>query len=531
MRRRETEPSAENVWREYEAMLAYNDSIQLDDNVRVNENFFIGRQWEGVESNGLPTPVFNFLKRVTLFTVASCTSDNIKLLASPLDGTAGARRAAEAVNAQFEEIFERNSLTVMLREYLRNAAVDGDAATYTWWDPQAEAPGGGRGAIVTEVVPNTRVGFGNTADRRVEGQPYILVKRRELTEELRERARELGCEDWEKLREDDDEQRMDAYKEGGGRTTVILRLWKDGGSVWGCECARGVMIRRPWDLGLRRYPLTWMCWDNVQDSYHGQAMLTGLIPNQIYINKLFAMTMTSLMMTAYPKIIYDRTRISHWDNGIGRAIGVRGGDMSGVARILEPAQISPQIAQFISLTQELTQSNLGATSVALGEARPDNTSAIIALQRAAATPNELTRQALYQSIEDLGRIYMDFMAGYYGVREVESAPDEALPREVLDFAAPELALTAEGKIRGGFDFSSLRDTPMLLRLDVGTSAYWSEIAATQTLDNLLAGGHIDILEYLERVPDSCVTDRRGLMEAIKRRRGAESARSAAEQGT
>ena len=157
------------------------------------------------------------------------------------------------MNAQFEEIFERNSLTVMLREYLRNAAVDGDAATYTWWDPQAEAPGGGRGAIVTEVVPNTRVGFGNTADRRVEGQPYILVKRRELTEELRERARELGCEDWEKLREDDDEQRMDAYKEGGGRTTVILRLWKDGGSVWGCECARGVMIRRPWDLGLRRH--------------------------------------------------------------------------------------------------------------------------------------------------------------------------------------------------------------------------------------------------------------------------------------
>ena len=36
------------VWREYEKMLAYNDSIQLDDTVRVNENFFIGKQWEGV---------------------------------------------------------------------------------------------------------------------------------------------------------------------------------------------------------------------------------------------------------------------------------------------------------------------------------------------------------------------------------------------------------------------------------------------------------------------------------------------------
>ena len=77
--------TAESVWREYEKMLAYNESIQLDDTVRVNENFFVGKQWEGVESNGLPTPVFNFLKRVTLFTVASITSDRIKLLASPVD--------------------------------------------------------------------------------------------------------------------------------------------------------------------------------------------------------------------------------------------------------------------------------------------------------------------------------------------------------------------------------------------------------------------------------------------------------------
>ena len=70
--------------------------------------------------------------------------------------------------------------------------------------------------------------------------------------------------------------------------------------------------------------------------------------------------------------------------GIGRAIGVNGGGVDNVARVLGPAQISPQIAQFIELTQSLTQTNLGATSVALGEAKPDNTSAIIALPRAPA---------------------------------------------------------------------------------------------------------------------------------------------------
>ena len=112
------ELTADSVWREYEKMLAYNDSIQLDDTVRVNENFFIGKQWEGVESNGLPTPQFNFLKRVTLFTVASITSDKLQLKCSPLPSGAGDRglkRASDVINAEFEALFERNKLPWLLK--------------------------------------------------------------------------------------------------------------------------------------------------------------------------------------------------------------------------------------------------------------------------------------------------------------------------------------------------------------------------------------------------------------------------------
>ena len=78
---------------------------------------------------------------------------------------------------------------------------------------------------------------------------------------------------------------------------------------------------------------------------------------------------------------------------------------------------------------DYTQNFLGATAAALGDTRPDNTSAIIALQRAALTPNEITRQNLYQSIEDLGRIYIDFMAEYYGVRMV----DYRIPDKFTEF--------------------------------------------------------------------------------------------------
>ena len=48
-----------------------------------------------------------------------------------------------------------------------------------------------------------------------------------MTDALRERARRFGCAEWQSIKEDTDEQLMDAYKDTGEKTTVILRLWKD----------------------------------------------------------------------------------------------------------------------------------------------------------------------------------------------------------------------------------------------------------------------------------------------------------------
>jgi hypothetical protein len=54
--------------------------------------------------------------------------------------------------------------------------------------------------------------------------------------------------------------------------------------------------------------------------------------------------------------------------------------------------------------------------------------------------------------------------------------------------------------------------PLMLKLDVGASSYYSEIAAMQTMDNLLASGQIDIVQYLERIPDSYMPAKRALIE-------------------
>lgn len=505
----------EQVQAEYQKMLGYNTAVNLDETVRANENFFIGKQWEGVDAKGLPTPVYNFLKQVVLFSVANITTDNIKMQATPLAcerTPEDVERVAEIVNKEFDRLFEFNRVPNLVREYMRNAAVDGDSCLFTFWDDTVDAGFGLRGGIRTEIVDNMRVGFGNTACRDPQKQPYILIERREMTKELRRAAQEAGNPRWGDIQSDTENHNTDSYKNSTERSTVLLRMWKERktGTVWACEVSGRVMLREPWDMGLRLYPVTWINWDYIPDSYHGQALVTGLIPNQIFVNKLFAMSMISLMTSAFPRTVYDKTRIPKWNNAVGAAIGVNGGDVSGVAKIIDPAQISPQIAQFIQTSVDYTRQFLGATSAALGETRPDNTSAIIALQRAASIPSEITKQNLYKSIGDLGRIYLDFMAAYYGKRKVQvSMPD--VGTDILAFAGkdPEELETVL------FDYGLLNDMPMALKLDVGASSYWSEMASVQTLDNLLMQDKITIEEYLERIPDGYIPKRQELIASHK----------------
>lgn len=496
------------VSKEYNAGLQFNNGIDLYECVQVNENFFIGKQWEGVVSNGLPTPVFNFLKRVVLFSVANVSTDNLKLHAKPLPSS-GQYPASimeiltGIINSQFSSIFEFNKMGSCIREFCRNAAVDADGCTYTYWDPDVETGQPSKGAIKTEVLMNTQVMFGNPNSRDVQSQPYILIERRLLVSDAKKRAKNNGVSEDEidlitADQKESGDNRMDTL--GGDKVTVILRLWRDDdtGTIWGYECTKAAEIHPKWDLGITMYPITWMPWDYVQDCYHGQAMITGLIPNQIFVNKLFAMSMISLMMLAYPKVMYDKTKISKWSNRVGAAIGVNG-SVDSVAKIIDPATISPQISQFIDTAITYTQKFLGASDVALGDTRPDNTSAIIALQRAAATPMELTKQNLLQSIEDLGRIYMEFMAEYYGERYVE-IPN---PYDQKKVVVP-------------FDFSNLKTIYFSVELDVGASSYWSEIASMQTLDNLLMQGKISTVEYLKRLPAGQITDKETLIEALER---------------
>lgn len=513
-------PTPELVSKRYDKGVMFNTQIGLYDTVTENENFFIGKQWEGVEANGLPTPVFNFLKRVTLFQIATISSDNLSMQATPLNSTsryglADLEQVTDVINKQFAEIFERNKIVTKVREFMRNAAVDGDGATYSWFDPDMETGQEAKGGIVTEIIENTRIIFGNPNERNVQQQPYIIIPMRKQVEYVKNLAEKNGVrkDDIDSIRADSEAygNKMDALTDD--RVSMYIYLYRDfeTGTIHSYKCTQNVELEEDKDTELKHYPITWMNWDYIQDSYHGQALISQLLPNQKFVNKAFAMAMISLMTTAYPKIVYDKTRIPKWDSRVGAAIGVNGGDMNSIAKIIDPAQISPQISQFIDLAVNYTQNFMGASDAALGDTRPDNTSAIIALQRASNAPLELVKLNMYESIEDLGRIYLDMMRVYYGTRYVQV---KFLSKQEMNNQPLGMSIQ-DTNFNKPFDFSILNEIPMSLKLDVGASSYWSEITTVQTLDNLLMQGKIELVDYLERIPEGYVSKKQELIDKLQ----------------
>lgn len=520
--RKTAAPTCEQINKRFEQAYKFKQEIGLYDTVQVNEAFFIGNQWEGVQSGGLPTPTFNFLKQVVLFQVATITSDNLAMQVTPLPSVScktveELEQIAGVVNHQYAAIIERNRIMTKLREMLRNAAVDGDGCIYCYFDPTIENGQAVKGEICAEVLENTRVHFGNPNCRDVQDQPWIILSRREIVDDVQARAEELkkvgecDIEDVGEIKADSEkfQNKFDSYTDD--KVTVLTYLYRDRETktIWAVEATETCILRKAYDTKYTLYPLVWLNWDFVHDCYHGQAMITGLIPNQKFINKMFAMVGISLLTTAFPKVIYDKNRIRSWDGAVGTAVGVNG-NVDNVAKTIDGAAVNPQIAQFMELCIQKTRSFLGASDVAMGDSRPDNTSAIIALQRAANTPMEMTKQNLYQCVEDLGRIWLDIMTVNYGTRKVEVGMPIDKPGQQplgMELEQPEFLQP--------FDFSTLKDFPVAIRQDVGASSYWSEMANMQTLDNLLMNKHITLKQYLDRLPSGYISKKQELIREIE----------------
>lgn len=490
-----------DVYKEYQNCVSFNSNIGLYETVKQNENFYVGNQWEGVIAPDLDKPIFNLMKRVVGYLNAMLVSDDIAVSMTAYgDADGNADADMEVIKQEISRIMENNSMYIQNRDAVRNASVDGDACFHVYFDPNIKT-NNNVGEIVIELVDNTNVLFGNENCVDVQKQPFIILSSRRMLDSVKEEARQNGIkqDQIDLIQEDSDEEGNNGETYSmGGKVTVLTKYWKEKGTVHFSKSTHNVFIKEATNTELKMYPVSYMTWEKIKNCYHGQAVITGMIPNQIFINKLFAMAMKYQMEMAFPKIVYDKTRIPEWSNKIG-AIGVFGDVNSAITKNLPPAEMSNQVLLLIEKTIEYTRDFLGASDTALGTVNPENTSAIIAVQKATAIPLQLPRMAYYQFVEDYIRILVDVMSVYYGVRKAF----------VQEADSPMTTIT-------DYDFSTIQKYDMKLKVDIGAGAYFDELTQMQTVDNLYKNGIIkDAVTYLNSIPDKYLKNKAAIIKQAK----------------
>ena len=558
-----------DAWKYYEYGRLYNNNLTPNQYTMVNTNneFFIGNQWIHMPDNEamrrLAKPTFNIIKRVTSLFVASLTSSNTTISFEPLsyqnDG-----EAASFATAEVRNLLEKFKMDYRIRDALFDGAITGDYAAHFFWNPEARPYGGAfgeyKGEIVMELIDGINVMFGNPNCRDVEKQPYVLIVGRDTVENLK---REYDY--WKPLKQkegpDKDIIRPDAetynFTGIGGKTEIhgdddktgkalfvylYTKVWKDEQyinpktglveirkvqTVHVTKATRHCNIFEDVDTGLSRYPLAWGNWQKQRNQYHGRALVTEIIPNQIFINQMMAMVFRHLQTQAFPTKIYNADLIPNISNEVGTAIGVRnlqpGQQIGEVISTIPAANMSAQIIQAIDLCMAYTKECLGATDAQMGSVRPDNTSALMVLQNASEVPLENTRAGLHEWVEDIGAILLDMMGTYYGKRPIvreKTVEEPVLGADGKQLIDPMTGKPASTKVARRvveeFDFSVFKHLWLNISVDVGATTYYSEIAMVQTLDNLRRDGTLNIIEYLERMPDKLITRKQELIESLKK---------------
>ena len=500
-------------------MSVYGADRNYYDVIDTNIAFASGDQWRNVIADGLPKPVFNIIKRVKQFKIASLKADNISIAIQPMEYRPQSNdlsmqkkvKDTDLANAEVKNVLENIKFDAKSRTLLGDGFDTGDWCLHWYFDKEVEPfkafMPNVKGIIKTEIIDSTNVLFGNPNTRQVEKQPYIIIVGRDLVSNLQEEAKNNGIKEVDRIRSDTDTQyqmgdngKVENSAKGYEKALYIIKYYKKDGVVYANKSVKGQYIYKEKNLGLSYYPVAFNNWEEVKGSYHGRAETTGIIPNQIAINKMFAMVIYHLMLTAFPTGVYDADRIEGWTNEIGAQIPVtnlQGDSIRNIAGYLEPAQMSTQIIDAIELAMQYTKETLGVGDASLGNVTMNNATAIIAIQKSAAVPLENVKAAFYEFVEDCGRIIIDMMGTYYGIRPVV-------------VTGPNNERTVEM-----FDFGQLKDMWLNIKTDVGNASYFSEVASVQTLDNLLNNGFIEFAEYLKRIPDEIIPNKQELITSIE----------------
>ncbi len=526
--------SPEQVQQEYRAGSDYKRQLGdrgLYEQSRVNERFYSGDQWYGVNcGDSRPLVRYNVIKRIGDYKMAVVGTPPVSVQFSaegvPVTGDIraqseryrdtlrrgqqvalpdeiAAQAMAQALTDYFATTANRLKLNDLKQRVLRNAYISGTGVLYTYWDDSirtglyADAARTAPicGDIAAEVLEIEQVYLGDPTLEDIQQQPYILVAQRRPVAEVQRLAKRCGCRAWQAVRGDE--------PEGGGHATLLTRFWKEYGedgvpTVRAMQVCGNVTVRAAWDMGLRLYPLSVFRWEEKRHQSYGESEIPYLIPNQIAINRTVSAGVWAVMMMGMPIMLVNGDVVTQpITNDPGQVVPVygTGEEVRNAVRYVDPPAFSAQLDANVQSLIRDTMTQAGVSATLLGDVEPTNTSAIIAVREASLMPLTMMQNRFYTFLEDVARVWSEFWMTMYGCRSLKIADEEAV------WYIP-------------FDAPACRQLLMSIRVDVGDGDAYSEAKLVETLDNLYRSGAIDARQYLSRLPQGTVPQLRSLLQEM-----------------
>lgn len=512
------------IFEEYEKANEYKASIGergIYEQSKINERFFVGDQWHGVQAgNSRPLVRRNIIKRIGEYKISTISSSPLAVNYSA-EGFSDifdeddilskeTKETTDNLTDYFALTAERLNLNELCVSAVREAYISGTSFIYTYWDENIETglfadtmrTSKIKGDISAQVLNVVNVILGEPNNSDMQSQPYIIIAQRMTKGKAMRQAeknREL-IKSNENLSAGD---RGESEPEDSSRVTVLTKFWKEyhNGTprVMAVRVTEDAVIKDVWDTKLRLYPLAKFIWTPRFSSGYGDSEITYLIPNQIAINRALSAAVWSTMITGMPKIVVNRDLVlENVNNDPGQIINLNAGndyDVQKAIAYVQPPQFAGQLQSVVSDIAQATLYDSGANDAALGDLRPDNAAAIIAMREAALMPMQVYKNRYHAFVEEIARIFADFWVNMYGQRPLK---------------------VRKGNVTRYVPFDGEKNKHLVInaRVDVGASNLWGEAVVITSLGNLFDRGIISAKEYLKRLPDGVIPDVTGLINQL-----------------
>lgn len=104
-----TEP--QDVAKEYEDDKSFKSGLDLYENVKRNNNFYHGKQWEGLKAPAIEKPVFNVIKPSVNYLTSMLVTDDIGVKCEfEQNSAADFNRVEKILQKEVARVFEQNNI-------------------------------------------------------------------------------------------------------------------------------------------------------------------------------------------------------------------------------------------------------------------------------------------------------------------------------------------------------------------------------------------------------------------------------------